>query len=291
MYDSSRIDVEQKKNVDSYFSRSESWQGGLYGTGSDYFARAVQRRFEYSMQMIEALFLPAGSKVLDIGCGSGIYVERLSKMGFDVTGIDLTEEMLTATRNRLGLSGNESPGVHLYKGDVEHIPQPDNEFDLVICIGVLGYLLSDEKAQTEIRRVLKPGAPLLLNVRNAYCLTDIDFPFRQRLKSLLRRKGANPHQSACPDYAFPAEWIAKERQYSYKAYKLGKYERLMTKAGFQFRHAITYGFEFRRLRKLKLIPTRWLDDIELSLERMILKHKIPFLSYSGWIYTGVFTKE
>ncbi len=291
MNDPTGAGIDQKKNVDLYFKKSNSWQGELYGKESDYFARAVQRRLTYSMKMIEDMALPPGSKVLDIGCGSGIYVEQLLKSGFEVTGVDLTEEMLSATRKRLGIGGNDAGKVHLRLGDVENIPLPDNEFDLVICVGVLTYLISDEKAQAEIRRVMKPGAPLLLNLRNVYALTDIDFVFRQKLKAIFRHREPASTHLTCPDYAFPLEWITQERQYFYKAYKLRKYERLMSKAGFRFRRAITYGFEFRRLRKLKIVPARWIDRAELFLERLIRNHNLPYLSYSGWIYSGVFIKE
>ncbi|MGD0338881.1 MAG: hypothetical protein ABSB78_08840 [Bacteroidota bacterium] len=53
---------------------------------------------------------------------------------------------------------------------------------------------------------------------------------------------------------------------------------------------MTYGFEFRILRRLPFIPTRWLDNAELALERLVHRFDIPYLSYSGWVYTGVFVK-
>lgn len=290
MNDAGKTDDDQKKNVDSYFSSSRSWQGGLYKDETDYFARAVRRRLAYSMQMVEGLALPPGSKVLDVGCGAGAYVEQLYRMGYDVTGVDLTVEMLEATRNRLGASADESDRLHLRQGDVENIPFPDESFDLVICVGVLSYLRSDEKAHAEMRRVLRPGGHLILAVRNIYCLTDIDFLFRQKLKATFRDKALQTHLAACPDYAFPTEWVAKERQYSFKAYKIRKYERVMKDAGFKRKRSMTYGFEFRRLRKLKIIPVSVLDGTERFLEGFIHKYRLPYLSYSGWIYSGLFIK-
>ena len=283
--------IDQKQNVHSYFNQSKGWQGELYGEQDDYFARVIRRRKEYSLALLNEFVDDTSGKVLDIGCGSGVYVEALYKMGFDVTGVDMSEEMIASTRKRMEMVGNDSDKIHLRIGDVENIPAPDNEFDLVICIGVFGYLLSDERAQAEIRRVLKPNGKLVLNLTNIYSLSDIDFVFRKRIKSLFRKGTDVDDKAKCPDYAVQSNWTITERKYFFKAYNPWKYERVMAKEGFRKLRAMTYGFEFRILRKLKLIPLRWLDKVELMLERIIHKFNIPYLSYSGWVYTGMFTKS
>jgi len=185
---------------------------------------------------------------------------------------------------------NDSERVHLRQGDVENIPLPDNQFDLVLCVGVFGYLLSDERAQAEIRRVLKPGGILLLNLTNMFSMSDADFVVRKKLRSLFGGKKAVENQESCPDYAIQSEWMMKHRKYFFKSYNLRKYERILGDRGFRRIDAMTYGFEFRIFRRIPIIPKRWLDSAELALERLVRRHNIPYLSYSGWVYTGVFVK-
>ena len=111
-------------------------------------------------------------KVLDIGCGSGVYIQEFLKMGFDCTGIDISADMLEACRKIV--HADEHPDrIHLSQGEVEHLPFRDQEFDLVICIGVLGYLLTDEKALVELKRIVKPGGYLLVNLTNMYSSSAI----------------------------------------------------------------------------------------------------------------------
>ncbi len=283
---------EQKSRVRSYFNESKQWQGDVYGSTGDYFSRIIQRRMEYALGMIRDLFPAAahGTRVLDVGCGSGIYLEALRSMGFDVTGVDLSEEMLATCRNRFGMESNDSDAIHLRLGDVEHIPLPDGYFDLVLCVGVFGYLLTDEAARAELRRVLKPGGVLLLNLTNMYSLSDADYVFRRKLRNLLT---GSEHREAslCPDYAIQSPWMMNHRKYFFKSYNLRKYERILSGEHFRKLDAMTYGFEFRILRKIHLLPSRWLDRAELVLEHLIRRFSIPYLSYAGWVYTGTFKKE
>jgi len=281
--------IEQKQKVATFFDDSKPWQGDLYQVQGAYFARVIQRRKAYAMDMIRRLpGLPPG-RVLDIGCGSGVYLEELLHMGFEACGMDISEEMLAVSRTRLAGAVAEQR-LHLAQGDVEHIPFESNAFDLVICIGVFGYLLSDEAAITEILRVLKPGGFLLLNLTNMYSLSDADFVLRRKVRSLFTSAPAPEAALPCPDYAMQSEWMLKNRQYGFKSYNLWKYERLLRGFGLRRIDAMTYGFEFRVLRRLKLLPESFLSTVELVMERVLRKVTVPYLSYSGWVYTGVFRK-
>jgi SAM-dependent methyltransferase len=174
---------------------------------------------------------------------------------------------------------------------VEHLPFEDAQFDLVVCVGVLGYLLSDDRALTEIQRVLKPGGYLLLNLTNMYSLSDADFVLRRKVRHLLRPSAPDPIGDASPAYALQSEWMLKHRGYFFKSYDLPQYEKILKDRGLVKTDVMTYGFEFRVLRGLGFIPRRWLDSAELALERLVRKRKIPYLSYAGWVFTGVFRNE
>ena len=283
-------DAEQKEKVRSFFDESKPWQGDLYGEQNDYFSRVIRRRKEYALEMIKALPVPRGGTALDIGCGSGVYLKELLSRGYEATGLDVSAEMLAVCKQRLGAGAEKGQRVHLVQGDVEHLPFPDNHFDLVLCIGVFGYLLSDDRAITEIRRVLKPEGHLLLNLTNLYSLSDADYVLRKKLSSLVRRRPSESDAAVGLDYAMPSDWMMKHRKYFFKAYNLPRYERLLAGRGFRKMDAMTYGFEFRILRRLHLVPARLLDRAELLLEKLVRRRSIPLLSYSGWVYTGVFTR-
>jgi arsenite methyltransferase len=102
--------------------------------------------------------LNAGETVLDLGSGGGIDVllsaKRVGPTG-KVFGLDMTDEMLALANENKKRAGAEN--VEFLKGEIEHIPLPDNSVDVIISNCVIN--LSADKAQVlrEAFRVLKPG--------------------------------------------------------------------------------------------------------------------------------------
>jgi len=102
--------------------------------------------------------LNAGETVLDLGSGGGIDVllsaRRVGPTG-KAYGLDMTDEMLALANENKRKSGLEN--VEFLKGEIEHIPLPDNSVDVVISNCVIN--LSSDKAAVlrEAFRVLKPG--------------------------------------------------------------------------------------------------------------------------------------
>lgn len=68
-----------------------------------------------------------GLRVLDVGCGTGVYLEAYADAGADCTGIDLSPAMLDVAAERLG------DRAHLELGDATNMPFGDASFDLVIA--------------------------------------------------------------------------------------------------------------------------------------------------------------
>jgi arsenite methyltransferase len=102
--------------------------------------------------------LNAGEIVLDLGSGGGIDVllsaKRVGATG-KAYGLDMTDEMLALANENKRKAGVEN--VEFLKGEIEHIPLPDNSVDVVISNCVIN--LSADKSQVlrEAFRVLKPG--------------------------------------------------------------------------------------------------------------------------------------
>ena len=102
--------------------------------------------------------LQPGEVVLDLGSGGGIDVllsaKRVGPTG-KAYGLDMTDEMLALARENQQKSGLTN--VEFLKGEIEHIPLPDNSVDVIISNCVIN--LSSDKPQVlrEAFRVLKPG--------------------------------------------------------------------------------------------------------------------------------------
>jgi demethylmenaquinone methyltransferase/2-methoxy-6-polyprenyl-1,4-benzoquinol methylase len=111
---------------------------------------------------IRALKTYKPGHVLDIACGTADFsMEALKSGASQVTGVDIAEEMLAAGRVKLRKKGLEN-NITLVAGDSENLQFADNSFDAAtVAFGVRNFEHL-EKGLTEIRRVLKPGAPLFV---------------------------------------------------------------------------------------------------------------------------------
>lgn len=98
-------------------------------------------------------------KILDIGTGPGFFPIILGEEGHDVTGIDLTENMVEcAARNAV----REKVKVRLMTMDCHSMTFPDDCFDLLICRNLTWTLDDPGKAYKEWHRVLRPGGRMLV---------------------------------------------------------------------------------------------------------------------------------
>ncbi len=99
-----------------------------------------------------------GMAVLDVGCGTGIYLELYQKAGCNVYGIDQSPSMLQVARNKLGESAD------LYRGDASNMPYQDKEFDLIIMSTVLHEMPREVRAVVinEAKRTIKEDGRILL---------------------------------------------------------------------------------------------------------------------------------
>ena len=105
--------------------------------------------------------LDSNSKVLDLGCGTGYLFLRFLRRGFDVTGLDLSEEMIQVLKN--SVSENEKNRVHLTVGDVEEFfERNQGEFDLVVFSAVLHHLFDYELALKKACQRFKAGTKILI---------------------------------------------------------------------------------------------------------------------------------
>lgn len=107
-------------------------------------------------------------KILDVGCGTGFFTILLAKEGYQVTGTDLTPEMVEKSRL---LAAEEGVDATFLRMDAELLSFEDHTFDVVISRNLTWTLPDVEQAYREWFRVLKPGG-ILLNFDANYGMSD-----------------------------------------------------------------------------------------------------------------------
>ena len=115
------------------------------GVGYDT-ARAADPRI--ADQLIDLLALTGGERILDIACGTANYTGELASRGLDMTGLDISETMLAAARQK-------HPQLPFILSSAEDIPAPDQSFDRVMCTLAIHHFPDMAKAFGEAARVLR----------------------------------------------------------------------------------------------------------------------------------------
>lgn len=103
-----------------------------------------------------------GEKMIDIGIGTGFFTIDFLKRGLDITGIDISGEMMSVA----GKKGFKN----LSLGDACDIPYPDETFSLVLSITALEFIKEPEQAVSQMMRVCKKGGRIVVGTLGANSL-------------------------------------------------------------------------------------------------------------------------
>ena len=109
-------------------------------------------------ETIERLGLRATERLLDVGCGTGALLQRLSETHpvEHLSGVDPVPEMLGIARQRL------SPAIDLREGWAERLPFAAERFDVVVSCNMFHYIREPLAALKEMKRVLRPDGRLVI---------------------------------------------------------------------------------------------------------------------------------
>ncbi len=136
-----------------------------------------------------------GKKLLDICCGSGVFLYEAKKLGYDVRGIDFNAESLRVAREKFGL-----PEVEMSDAGGFFTAHPDRKFDIITFFEALEHQEDVNKFISMVKTGLRPGGTIALSVPNRSRFLDplgeIDYPplhltrwSGRSLKGFLERNG------------------------------------------------------------------------------------------------------
>lgn len=270
-------DRNHQKQVNAYFlSTLDAWdtiyhESGVYQT-------IYQRRRTVALSLIDKLALPAGSRVLEVGCAHGLTTIALAERGFLVEAVDAVPEMISAAQVRAHKS-RLAQRMSFQVADIQNLPFEAGSFNLVLVIGVTEWLRSLEQPLQQIERVLMRGGYLVIAADNRYALVNMLDPLRSPavvypkriLQALLLR--------------FGLPW----RYPRVKNYSIGQFDSFLRAAGLTKAEAKTVGFGPFSFWRRPLLPENAGLKLERSLQRLA-DSGLPLLRSSGYVYIVVAVK-
>ena len=117
------------------------------------------KRLNFIADAIQSNCKP-GAKILDVGCGNGNIARGIGSLGYEVTGIDFSEDAIKYAKAK-----NTLQNVHFKVCSAEEV-ESDENFDAVICSEVLEHLHQPEILVTQLNAILRKGALLIATVPN-----------------------------------------------------------------------------------------------------------------------------
>lgn len=135
----------------------------LYDRWADYVARYVHMTGKQNNEL----------KILDLACGTGNLAIKFAKMGFQVTGADLSEDMLTIAEQKSREANVDVPFVQTDMRSLDGLDQ----YDIITCFDdSLNYLIEHDDLLTAFKAVhehLNPGGQFMFDVITPYQVTEV----------------------------------------------------------------------------------------------------------------------
>ncbi len=100
--------------------------------------------------VLDRVRIAPGTRLLDVGCGSGYAARMAADLGAAVTGLDITPQLLTIARERV-------PEATFVEGEMDALPFPDASFDAAVGFNAFQFADDPVRAVREAARVVRPG--------------------------------------------------------------------------------------------------------------------------------------
>lgn len=165
----------------------------------------------YGEDVLNLLDVHTGDRAIDLGCGNGMLTKRLSEMGLEVTGVDVSEEML-------GIARSSYPELTFIKSDALDF-MVSEPVDAVFSNAVFHWIDKEKQSALlrQVNRALKKGGELVCEFGGKGCAAKVHEALRQGF----RKRGL--------EYAF-----------SFYFPTIGEYATLLEQAGFKVVYALLF---------------------------------------------------
>jgi SAM-dependent methyltransferase len=229
--------------------------GELWGARSrDWEESEIQQDPTYE-EAIRRVGISSGQLVLDLGCGTGVFLRAAADRGARAYGLDASETLIELARRRV-------PDADLRVGDMQFLPYEDDFFDLVTGFNSFFFAADMIAALREAARVAKPGAPVVIQVWGHPERCDLT-AMKRALAPLLPASEPGPPP--------PSLWES------------GVLERIATEAGLTPDDAfdVAWAYEYRdedALARAMLAPSLAVEAIRSSGEEAVRKTIVESLA-------------
>ena len=151
-----QTESELKKYYNEEYQRTNSRRLGIIQTPKEHF-NDTKHVFDKVLSNILP-FLGPEKKVLEIGCGSGGLLLKIKPYVSEVVGTEFNEEFVNFVNNELKITA--------YPQDINDMNFPDKSFDVILCIMTLDHMPNPTKTLSTMKRLLKEGGTIYLEVPN-----------------------------------------------------------------------------------------------------------------------------
>jgi len=171
---------------------AERW-GPYWGARADAWAATEEQQLPTYEEAIRRLGIGKGVNVLEVGCGSGVFLRAAADRGARVAGLDASEALLDLARTRV-------PEADLRVGDLQFLPFADDGFDVVAGFNAFFFAADMVAALREAGRVARRGGSVVIQVWGLHGRCSLD-----AIKPIVRPyfPGADPNAPPPPDLAVP----------------------------------------------------------------------------------------
>jgi SAM-dependent methyltransferase len=197
--------------------------------------------------------LPAGARVADLGCGSGVFTELLRRAGYQSIGLDISSKLVALGRRKY-------PGLELIEGDAENLPFETASLDGVLLSGLVHHFPDPRRLAAEVQRVLKPGGRFVAFDPNR--MNPFMWLYRDRSSPFYSSVGVTENER--PILARKVADIFRDKGFSVQS---------------DFLAGLAYRYVASRRTRVLLPIYNFIDNVLFNL--VILKPFRPFVLTSG----------
>jgi ubiquinone/menaquinone biosynthesis C-methylase UbiE len=185
-----QAEIEHGKKIAENAEEVWNWETGAGKVRAD----------KRSKHIANFLHLKLDNKVLEIGCGTGLFTDKISKLGgtTNILATDLSPDLIEKAKEKY-------PHLNFEVGDAMNIEQPDGSFDAIFGNSIVHHLDFD-LFLNEMFRLLKPGGKMCFaepNMLNPQIFVQKNIPF---IKKWL---GDSPDESAINRFSFKKQLLKK----------------------------------------------------------------------------------